>query len=197
MITQLTGQVVDIRPTAVTLDVGGVGFWLGCTPATVAGLRLNQTATVFTHLAVREDALTLYGFASPLEREAFVLVQSVSGIGPKLALAIVAHLSPDQLAQAISTQNLAALSGVPGVGKKTAERLVLELRDKATGLAGQSTPSAPSGLGWRDQVVTGLVGLGYSVKDAERAWEAVETSDDATGSVSAAMKAALRALAKR
>ncbi len=197
MIAQLSGQVVQIGATSVVLDVGGVGFVLGCPPGTAADLRLGEQATLFTHLAVREDALTLYGFSSASDKEAFVLVQSVSGIGPKLALAVVSHLSAAQLRQAIVGENLLVLSGVPGIGRKTAQRLVLELKDKAMGLD-DTAPATPTGsTQFQEQVVQGLIGLGYSAKDAERAWEQVAgVSEDSGTTVSALMRSALQSLAK-
>ncbi|MCL2471405.1 MAG: Holliday junction branch migration protein RuvA [Propionibacteriaceae bacterium] len=197
MISQLTGTVADLRPTSVVLDVSGVGFLVACTPNTSAGLTRGTTATLHTHLAVREDALTLYGFSSPHEREAFIMVQSVTGIGPKLALAIVSHLTASQVRQAILAENLVALSKVPGVGRKTAQRLVLELKDKAAALPGTTDQATPDRSGWQDQVVTGLQGLGYSARDADAAWEAVrEQAGDGSATVSDLMRAALKSLAK-
>jgi len=198
MIAQLTGRIAELRPTAVVLDVGGVGFLLQCTPNTAAGLAPHDQATLHTHLAVREDALTLYGFASPDEREAFVLVQSVTGIGPKLALAIVSHLTPAQLRQAILTENRIALSAVPGVGAKTAGRLILELKEKAAGLPTAEETALPLESQWQEQVVSGLEGLGYSARDASAAWESVRpmAEQDPTVTVSVLMRAALRSLAK-
>jgi Holliday junction DNA helicase RuvA len=198
MIAQLTGQVVHIGGSTVVIDVGGVGFTVWCTPATAGELRVGETATIHTHLAVREDAMTLYGFSSAAEREAFLLVQSVSGIGPKLALAIVASLTAAQLRQAILTENLVTLSKVPGVGKKVAQRLVLELKDKALTLP--ADPSAPAVAGSREQeqVLLGLEGLGYPVKAAEAAWTAVQPILDANpqATVSELMRAALQSLAR-
>jgi len=200
MIAQLTGTVVYLTGTGVILDVGGVGFQLVCTPATTATLSVGAKATLQTHLAVREDAWSLYGFASAAERAAFVLVQSVTGIGPKLALAIVALLTPAQLRQAILTENLVTLSKVPGVGRKVAQRLVLELKDKALELASDDdgTPGEEA-MGQQEQVVQGLLGLGYSLRDADAAWEAVREMihDDPDVSVSQLMRAALRSLARK
>jgi Holliday junction DNA helicase RuvA len=198
MIAQLTGRVVQLSATEVVLEVAGVGFLVAATPGTTAGLRLGEQATLHTHLVVREDALTLYGFASPAERAGFVTVQAVSGIGPRLALAIVSHLTPAQLRQALLTENLAALSTVPGVGRKTAQRLVLELKDKALGLPGDDTGPGPASAGWQEQVVQGLIGLGYSAKDAEAAWQAVQPLAEAepAAAVSTLMRAALRSLAR-
>jgi len=197
MISQLTGRVADVGPTSVVLDVGGVGFLIACTPDTAASLSKASTATLYTHLAVREDSLNLFGFASAAERDAFILAQSVSGIGPKLALAIVSCLTPAQLKQAILTENLVALSKVPGVGRKVAQRLVLELKDKAAGIETSDAEILVEDSVWKDQVEQGLTGLGYSAKDATAAWEAVrEMATEPGCSVADLMKAALRSLAK-
>jgi len=197
MISQLTGRVAQLHPTSVVLDVGGVGFLIACTPDTAASLSNAETATLYTHLAVREDSLSLFGFASIAEREAFVLAQSVSGIGPKLALAIVSCLTPAQLKQAILTENLVALTKVPGVGKKVAQRLVLELKDKAAGIEAADIEAPVEDSHWKDQVEQGLTGLGYSAKDAAAAWEAVrDMAAQPSCSVADLMKAALRSLAK-
>ena len=197
MIAQLTGRLVEVRPTSVVIDVGGVGFLVSSTLTTTAGLSDGAVATLHTHLAVREDALTLYGFATPEERDTFVLVQSVSGIGPKLAAAVVTHLTPPQLRQAILAENVVALSKVPGVGAKTASRLILELKDKAPGLPGAATGATPTS-GAQEQVTGGLQGLGYSAREAGAAWEAVRPlADQNPGmSVAALMKAALQSLAR-
>ena len=198
MIAQLTGLVADIGVAAVVLDVGGVGFLVACSPNTASGLRVGAPATLHTHLAVREDALTLYGFASPEEREAFLLVQSVTGIGPKLAMAIISHLTAGELRHAIMTENLVVLSKVPGVGRKVAQRLVLELKDKALTLAADQSPTVTTSSREEDQVLLGLQGLGYSARDAAAAWAQVRplVEADPSMSVSALMKAALQSLAR-
>ncbi|MDR1808264.1 MAG: Holliday junction branch migration protein RuvA [Propionibacteriaceae bacterium] len=204
MIDSLSGVVRAIAPTAVVIDVGGVGFRVLCPPTTASGLQLGEPASLHTHLAVREDALTLYGFATTADREAFLLVQTASGVGPKLALAILAVLSAHDLGQAIATGNLAALTRVPGVGKKVAERLVVELKDKVTLLAALATAdeggpgSGPAHADElrREQVVEGLTGLGYSAKEAERAVTLALDDAGDTGDVAALMKAALKHLAR-
>ena len=198
MIAQLTGQIAEIGASAVVIDVGGVGFLVVCSPNTSAGLRVGSQASLHTHLAVREDALTLFGFASTDEREAFLLVQSVTGIGPKLAMAIISHLTAGELRQAIMTENLVQLSKVPGVGRKVAQRLVLELKDKALTLAQDQSPVVATGTREEEQVLLGLQGLGYSARDAAAAWDVVRplAEADPTLSVSALMKAALQSLAR-
>jgi len=177
-----------------------VGLRLLCAPSTCAGLRPGQEATLATSLVVREDSLTLYGFADDSGREMFELVQSATGVGPKLALAIVSVLTPGDFRTAIATENLATLSSVPGIGRRGAQRLVIELKDKVAALAatdpvGLATPVAPL---WREQVRLGLEGLGWSARDAEAACDRVQplADDDPTLGVAPLMRAALRTLAK-
>lgn len=200
MISLVRGIVVEARPTSVIVDVQGVGFFLWCTPTTSASVRVGHEALLHTHLIVREDSLTLYGFATPDERQGFQLVQSVTGIGPKIALATVASLTPSQLRQAVLTENLVTLSTIPGVGKKVAQRLVIELKDKVASL-GDATIDDMRPLGespYAGQVIDGLVGLGYSSRDAERAWAGVaDQAEDADITVAQLMKSALRSLARQ
>ena len=202
MISQLTGTVAAAGAAWFVIDVGGVGFRGHCTPATAAALRPGETKTIHTSLVVREESLTLFGFGSDAEREAFDLVQSASGVGPKVALAICSVLSPSDLRRAILAEDLRALCRVPGIGNKSAQKLVLELKDKAGLLAlGDAEPETASpGVAdesWRDQVMEGLQGLGWSAKEAGVACDAV--ADLATGGAGVAqlMRAALGTLAKR
>jgi holliday junction DNA helicase RuvA len=208
VIAQLRGTVAGLAPDGAVIEVGGIGLRVQCTPGTLATLRAGEQAQVATSLVVREDSLTLYGFASEDERNVFELLQTASGVGPRLALAMLAVHAPDALRRAVSAEDLGALTMVPGIGKKGAERIVLELRDRlgppgdagADGLPARG-PSrrAPS---WRDQVQSGLVNLGWSARDAELAIAALEEegvvdgSDGATVEVSAVLRAALRKLSK-
>lgn len=202
MIQQLRGTVIEAGATTFTIDVGGVGFKALTTPATAAGLRLQETVTVHTSMVVREDSMTLYGFDDPAERDAFELVQTASGVGPKLAAAIVSVLNPSEIRRAISSEDLARLCSVPGIGRKGAQKLVIELKDKVLLLAeepGTTPRAATAGQAWRDQVSEGLQGLGWSSKDAASACDAVahlvdEEPDIAIGSL---MRSALNSLAKR
>ena len=197
MIAHLSGKIVSIKPTALIIDVAGVGFNIVCSPNTTALFQIGDLATVHTHLVVREDALTLYGFASEEETATFQLVQSVSGIGPKLALAIVAHLSVAQLRQAILSENLVSLSKVPGVGNKVAQRLVLELKDRVLAMPVSAADATQVDSDWKQQVVSGLQGLGYSTRDATSAWESISEMATLEGvTVSVLMRAALRSLAR-
>lgn len=200
MIAQLTGKVVEIGATWVVVDLGGFGVKALCTPAAASGVRMGETTTLWTSLVVREDSLTLYGFADADERDAFELVQSASGIGPKIAQAVVSVLSPAELRAAITSENLVALTKVPGIGRKGAQKMVIELKDKVNALGaipdlGTSLPSAPD---WREQVRGGLESLGWSTKDADAACDRIAplAEDDPEMGVAELMRAALRTLAK-
>ncbi len=204
MIATLTGTVLTAGATSCVVDVSGVGFLLQVTPATAAGLRVGEKATLHTHLVVREDSLTLFGFADEDERSAFVIAQSASGVGPKLALAIVSVLSPTDLRLAITSADLARLTSVPGIGAKGAQRLVLELKDKVALLgAGAPAPAGGPAAGepevWRAQVTEGLQGLGWSLRDAEAAADTVAplVDEDPTIGVGQLLRAALNSLARR
>src|ERR1700728_3318779 len=131
MIAPPDGTVSGVAQDGAVIDVGGVGLLVQCTPGTLAGLRTGERARVATSLVVREDALTLYGFASDDERDVFELVQTCSGVGPRLALAMLASFSPDGLRQSIASEDVAALTRVPGIGRKGAQRVVLELAGPA------------------------------------------------------------------
>lgn len=201
MIAQVTGTVVALGPTWIVVDLGGLGLRALTTPATTASARVGQPVTLQTSLVVREDSLTLFAFADADERDAFELVQSATGIGPKIALATVSVLPPDQLRAAIASENLVALMKVPGIGRKGAERLVIELRDKINALgsgSGSAAQVAPAASGWREQVGAGLESLGWSARDASAAVERVVplSVEDPSLGVGALMKAALRSLAR-
>ncbi|HEX7209429.1 MAG TPA: Holliday junction branch migration protein RuvA [Propionibacteriaceae bacterium] len=202
MIAQLTGVVAQVGPTSAVIEVGGFGVQAVCSPNTVAGLRLGQRATLATSLVVREDSLTLYGFASADEREFFELLLTATGVGPKLAQAALAVLSPDDLRRAIATENLLQLCKVPGIGRKGAQRMVIELKDKVNtvGLADEPVAAAgPTPAAWRGQVSQGLQGLGWSAKDADAACDDVAhlTHDDPQVNVAVLMRAALQTLARK
>lgn len=198
MIASVRGTVLATHLDSVVVEVGGVGMLVHTTPATASSLRHGQEATLATTLVVREDSLTLYGFGDQDERALFEQVQTVSGVGPKVALAILAVLAPDVARTAISTGDLATLTKVPGIGKKGAERIVLELRDKVGVVPGTAAPSAaaPAGGGAQPQVVEALVGLGWPVKAAEKAVETVLAGGSAGSSTSELLRAALRELGR-
>ena len=202
MIASVRGTVLSTGLDRVVVDVGGVGMLVHTTAATAAAVRHGHEATLATTLVVREDSLTLYGFASDDERDIFEQVQTVSGVGPRLALAMLSVLAPDRVRAAISGSDIAALTTVPGIGKKGAERMVLELRDKIGALPGGfgapvSSAPAASGAVWRDQVSEALVGLGWSVKQSEETVTRVAADAAADASVSDLLRAALRELGPR
>jgi Holliday junction DNA helicase RuvA len=204
VIASVRGTVLAVRLDAAVVEVGGVGMLVQATPATLAALRTGQEAALATTLVVREDSLTLFGFADADERDVFETVQTVSGIGPRLALAMLAVHTPDGLRAAVSTADLTALTRVPGIGRKGAQRIVLELTDRlgpASGAGGQLvTPTPDAGPAWRDQVVDALIGLGWSSKQAADAVDLV-SADGAQaaasgGDVAAVLRAALRHLGR-
>lgn len=182
MIAFVRGRVAEVGAEVAVLDVGGVGLALQCTPGTLAGLRVGDSTQLATSLVVREDSLTLFGFGDADERAVFEQVQTVTGVGPRLAQSLLATLTPDELRRAVATEDLTALMKVPGVGKKGAQRLVLELRDRLGGLAAaELAAAAPTGPGadgapWRAQVHAGLTSLGWSAKEADAAVDAVAAS---------------------
>jgi Holliday junction DNA helicase RuvA len=198
MIASVSGRVAAVSPDGAVVEVGGIGLAVQCTPGTIARLQVGENARLATSLIVREDSLTLYGFADDDERQLFELLQTANGVGPRLAQAVLAIHPPREVRRAVSTADIKALMQVPGIGKKGAERLILELRDRLgsttsdTVLApapGQSpvTPVAP----WRNQLASALVGLGWSTKEADGAvLELAPVADEqiiATGSVEVAV----------
>jgi Holliday junction DNA helicase RuvA len=172
-------MVCAIAPEGAVIEVGGVGLLVQCTPGTLATLRIGERARVATSLVVREDALTLYGFAGDDERDVFELAQTATGVGPRRAQAVLAVFSPDGLRRAIAAEDVTALTRVPGIGRKGAQRIVLELAGRlgspavASGTAGAGA-RAPRQALWRDQVRVGLVNLGWPARDADQAIAAVE-----------------------
>lgn len=201
MIAQLRGQVLAVGGTWLVVDLSGLGLRVLCAPATAGAARVGEAINLHTSLVVREDSLTLYGFTTADARDLFELVQTASGIGPRIALAIVSVFDPGEFAGAITSGNTAALTRVPGIGAKGAAKLALELKDKVAIFVGTtSSPTHPSaGVGdWREQVIGGLEGLGYSHRDAEAACDRVgaDFESDSEVSVAQLLRAALRSLAK-
>jgi Holliday junction DNA helicase RuvA len=196
MIAHVRGRVAALTLSSAVIEVGGVGLELLCTPSTLAGLRTGTEATLPSALIVREDSLTLFGFASEEEKSIFEIVQTVQGVGPKLAQAIVAVLEPDTLRAAVAADDAKTLTKVPGVGLKGAQRMILELKDRlGAPTGGASAPRIAASVPWRDQVAEALTGLGYNAKDADRAVTAVP-DPDGVPNVSALLKAALQILSK-
>lgn len=200
MIASVRGRVAAVRLDSAVVEVGGVGMLVQATPNTLAGLRAGEQAELATSLVVREDSLTLFGFADADEREVFETVQTVSGVGPRLALAMLAVHTPDGLRRAVATEDLAALTRVPGIGRKGAQRIVLELTDRlgdARGTAAHAT-SAPAADASSSQVVEALVGLGWNTKQASEAVTHVRADGGpaAGADVAGVLRAALQHLGR-
>lgn len=172
MINHLKGILQHKSPTEIVIDNQGVGYSISIPFSTYEKLgEVGTTVTVLTHLHVREDALQLYGFATEADREVFRLLISVSGIGPKIAQGILSGIQPGELQALILQGNVSALTAIPGVGRKTAERLIVELRDKISKLDSPSTSAtAPAGsAGIRNEAMMALISLGYNRPAAEKA----------------------------
>jgi Holliday junction DNA helicase RuvA len=197
MIAHVRGRVAAVTLSSAVLEVGGVGLELMCTPGTLATLRTGAEAMLPTSMVVREDSLTLFGFADEDEKTVFELVQTASGVGPKLAQAMLAVLSPDGVRTAIAVDDVKTLTKVPGIGQKGAQRIILELKDRIGAPVGRGgvLPAVRSEP-WRDQVTQGLIGLGYNARDADKAVDAVADQAGDTPDVGSLLRAALRGLSK-
>ena len=205
MIAFVSGRVAALAPDGAVVEVGGVGLTVQCTPGTLAALRIGEQAHLPTSLIVREESLTLYGFADEDERVVFELLQTASGVGPRLAQAMLAVHDPDTLRRAVASEDLAALVQVPGIGRKGAQRIVLELKDRLGAVRGSTTMvrrSGPVHAGWRDQLHGALLGLGWSGREAdEGVASAAPYAEEATAAgdapdVGALLKVALRSLSR-
>lgn len=191
MIAQVTGSVEGLSPDSAVITVAGVGLLVHCTPDTLARLRPGSVATLATALVVREDSLTLYGFATTDERAVFESLQTATGVGPRLAQAVLAVHRPDVVRRAVADEDVAVLCAVPGIGRKVAQRLILELRDRLGPPEGDGTRAEPtSGL---DEARSGLLSLGYGAREADAALAAVGAGVDA-GDTPAVLRAALAVL---
>ena len=197
MIASVRGEVLEIALDHVVIEASGVGYRLNATPATLATLHRGAEARLVTAMIVREDSMTLYGFADAESRDLFGLLQTVSGVGPRLAMAVLAVLEPEALRKALAESNTAALMRVPGIGKRGAERLVVELRDKVEAVPVQDNgiPAAVTAGAVRDQVVEALTGLGFAVKQAEQATDSVLAAQP-DANTSAALRSALASLGR-
>lgn len=199
MIASLTGTVATVRLNSVILDVNGVGYLVFATPNTLMSLRMGEKSTLSTHMVVREDSMTLYGFKDADEREVFEIVMTVSGVGPRLALAMLAALSADDIRRAVNAQEVKILTRVPGIGPKVAQRILLELQGK------MHTPVTVATIGGpitevvtdeRAQVIEALVSLGWNTKAADDAVEVVLKETGESMVVAAAVPGTLRAALK-
>ena len=200
MIAFVSGTIAALTPTSAVVEVGGIGIDVQCTPGTLAELRLGKPASLPTSMVVREDSLTLFGFADDDEKQMFELVQTASGVGPKVAQAMVAVLDPATIQRAIATEDVRTLTSVPGIGQKGAQRIILELKDRiGPALAVASASQRPDAVAdWEASVHAGLVGLGWSDKEATKAIEAVrpEAESMANPEVAPLLRLALRSLSK-
>lgn len=205
MIASVTGRVADLGPDRAVLEVGGVGLAIACTPGTLARLQVGSQARLATSLVVREDSLTLYGFLDGDERDVFELLQTASGVGPRLAQAVLAVHSPPAVRAAVASEDLAALTLVPGIGRKGAQRLVLELKDRLGAGPVGSVLGRPAGTappGWREQLRAALAGLGWNPREVDEALTAVgPVAEEALAAgrdpaVADLLRAALRSLAR-
>jgi holliday junction DNA helicase RuvA len=200
MIASVNGRVAAVGPDVAVVEVGGIGLAVQCTPGTIARLQVGETARLSTSLIVREDSLTLYGFADDDERQLFELLQTANGVGPRLAQAVLAIHPPREVRRAVSMADVKSLMQVPGIGRKGAERLILELRDRLGSITTDTSLDGPVPAGlpavtpvapWRDQLTSALVGLGWSGKEAETALTQLAPVADAqiveTGSVEVAV----------
>ncbi|MGW4095848.1 Holliday junction branch migration protein RuvA [Mycobacterium sp. NPDC004974] len=195
MIASVRGEVIDIALDHAVIEAAGVGYKVMATPSTLANLRRGNESRLITAMIVREDSMTLYGFADGDARDLFLTLLGVSGVGPKIALATLAVYDPQALRQALADGDVTALTRVPGIGKRGAERMVLELRDKI----GPVTPGAIGGAmghAVRAPVVEALVGLGFAAKQAEEATDKV-LANDPEATTASALRAALSMLGKK
>jgi Holliday junction DNA helicase RuvA len=165
MISQLTGTVRHLTTEKVVLEVGGVGYAISITPRTSTNIVMGSELTLATTLVVREDSLTLFGFLDPRDRDIYETLQTVTGIGPKVALAITGALTPDELASAIAQEDIGAIEKVPGIGRKGAQRLILELKGKL--VTDEDLPKLTTHSAVRDQLLSALTGLGFTAKESD------------------------------
>ncbi|HET6479712.1 MAG TPA: Holliday junction branch migration protein RuvA [Actinoplanes sp.] len=197
MIASVRGMVAAIAPDSAVIEVGGVGLQVQCAPATLANLKAGAEARLATSMVVREDSLTLYGFADDDEKHLFELLQTASGVGPRLAQAVLAVHQPETVRRAIAGGDLVALTRVPGIGKKGAERLVLELRDRIGPLPTADGPVGVLSGAWQEQVRQGVLALGWSAAQAEQAVAAVaEGIDGEVPPIPVLLRQAIRLLGK-
>lgn len=206
MIAFVSGPVAALAPTTAVIEVGGIGMAVQCTPNTLSQLRVGKEAKLATSLVVREDSLTLYGFVDDDERQVFELLQTASGVGPRLAQAMLAVHSPDALRVAVATGDEKSLTAVPGIGKRGAQKLLLELKDRLGEPLGAHigkqgiAAAAGAPMAWRDQLHGALIGLGYATREADEAVAAVAPQAEAAVAVGDApqvgqlLKAALQTL---
>ena len=198
MISSVRGEVLDVALDHVVIEAGGVGYRVNATPSTLATLRRGTESRLITAMIVREDSMTLYGFPDPETRDLFQTLLSVTGVGPRLAMATLAVHEAPALRQALAESDITALTRVPGIGKRSAERMVLELRDKVGIVAAVAGVAAANGHAVRGPVVEALVGLGFATRQAEEATDRVLAGGNGDGpmTTSSTLRAALSLLGK-
>jgi Holliday junction DNA helicase RuvA len=201
MIASVHGLVAAVGPDGAVVEVGGVGLAVSCSPGTLARLKVGESARLSTSLVVREDSLTLYGFADDDERSLFELLQTANGVGPKLAQTILGVHPPREIRRAIATADHAALVQVPGIGRKGAEKIVIELRDRIGAIdSANSSSSELAGVTaiapWKDQVVHALAGLGFTGKEAAEAIETVANESGDNPEVAVILRRAIQLLGR-
>jgi len=200
VIASVHGRVAALGPDGAVVEVSGVGLAVSCAPGTLARLRVGETARLATSLVVREDSLTLYGFADDDERSLFELLQTANGVGPKLAQTILGVYPPREVRRAIATGDYPTLVKVPGIGRKGAERIVLELRDRIGAIDGDPTAASLAGVTaiapWKDQVLHALAGLGFGNKEAAEAIETVAADSQDNPEVAVILRRAIQLLGR-
>jgi Holliday junction DNA helicase RuvA len=200
MIASVHGRVAAVGPDGAVVEVGGVGLAVSCSPGTLARLRVGEVARLSTSLVVREDSLTLYGFADDDERGLFELLQTANGVGPKLAQTILGVYPPREVRRAIASGDYPALTKVPGIGRKGAEKIVVELRDRVGAIDGGDTGVTLAGVTaiapWKDQVLHALAGLGFTGKEAAEAIDAVAADSTDNPEVSVILRRAIQLLGR-
>ena len=189
MIAFVKGTLTDISALGAIVDVGGVGMNLLTSANALKGKKVGDQVQVPTVMVVREDHMTLYGFADANEKDMFLLLQTISGVGPRMALNLISVMGEQKLSSAIANSDIGSLTAVPGIGKKGAQRLILELSDKI------ASPKNSAITSWRESLITALVGLGWNRKDASSAAEQVQTPEN-EADLSDSLRAALKILSK-
>jgi Holliday junction DNA helicase RuvA len=175
MIGYLSGKIISLKPTRITLDVSGVGYVVNISINTFEQISDKDSADLFIHTNVREDSITLFGFYTETEKEMFELLISVNGIGPKLAISILSGILVDELRRAIMSGDMSRIVSIPGIGRKTAERLVLELKTKISSVSSEEEPKIPFSI--KNEAIAALTTLGYNLKQAEKCVRDIISAD--------------------
>jgi len=179
MIGYLTGKIISAKPTQILLDVNGVGYKVSISISTFEKISGEENISLFIHTNVKEDSISLFGFYSEAEKEMFELLISISGVGPKSAISLLSGISPDDLKHAITTGNVARITAVPGIGAKTAERLILELKNKVKEIKEEGVK--PAEVSIQKEAVAALITLGYNLTNAEKAVNKILAEDSNFG----------------